>query len=87
MAIALTNVSFDGSPVQFRMVPALQRPGGFGSAGKADRFLIAQDQGLIQIRKRDKWLAWAKHPLTNVPNAHVLIAIAQAHLSSYRQTA
>lgn len=43
------------------------------------------EQGLIRINKRGKRLAWAKSPVTDVPSAHILIAVAQEHLNAQRR--
>jgi hypothetical protein len=43
---------------------------------------FAVEGGSVKVRKRDKFLAWAEQPLYLVPNAHVLIALAQERLKA-----
>jgi hypothetical protein len=42
-----------------------------------------EHKGVVTIVSKHKWLTWAKCPITQIPNAHVLIALAQEILGEY----
>ena len=78
-----------GEKLAFGRISVDQREVRLGDASlpweEVDAFTA--EKGVIQIRKREKWLVWAQEPVTDVPNAHILIAVAQAHLGAHRQQA
>lgn len=70
-----------GEPLRFGPLTIDRQEVRFGDArlpwAEVESFTDTTWDGAVKVRKRGKFFTWASPPLSDVPNAHVLIAVAQ----------